>query len=423
MPKQRTRICIEGWYYLMVLAFIIGGAVMREINLLLFVAGILIGPLVISWRIVGRSLQQVSAYRKLPAGISAGEMLIAEVTVTNGRRKGDAWGVTVEDCLKLASADVGTSARDAWVSGESVRVFFPKIAAQATNTANYQGRLDRRGRYEVGPLMISTRFPLGLMRRTITMPDKQFLYVYPRMGRMTAAWMQMVQPSRIGSRRSQQRQGSREGEFHSLRDHRSGDSQRWIHWRTTARRNRLTVKQFERQQSQNLELLLDLWVPNNLSEELRAAQQRQIEQIISFAATVCADHCRRGSSRLLLGVAGANVETVGGVTSMGLLEECLEKLAVARASETDRLPGLLDDVLTDVHPESRVVVLSPRQTDLSDTERFESIWQKPRERSTLGRVLCLPASSPEFRGCFELQERVESKVRNSPAGFHVRRPA
>ena len=422
MPKQRTTICVEGWYYLMVLAFIIGGAIMREINLLLFVAGILIGPLVISWRLVARALCQVTAVRRLPTGIESGEVLIAEVTVTNGRRKGDAWGITVEDSIKLAVADGHSPAEDGWVSGEMVRVFFPRVAAGEASTAHYQGRLDRRGRYEVGPLRMSTRFPLGLLRRTVAISDKKELYVFPKMGRMTSAWMQVAQPSRVGSRRSQQRLGSVEGEFHSLRDHRSGDSQRWIHWRTTARRNKLTVKQFERQQSQNLDIILDLWLPSNLADEMRGTWQDQIEQIISFAATVCVDQCRRGSSRLLLGIAGARVEQVGGVTSAGLLEECLEKLAVARPTDVDRLPPLLDDVLSHSHSESPVVVLSPGATDLSDTQRFESIWQKPRERAMLGRVMCLRVDSREFRECFNMHDGFATSNADSPVGFHVGRP-
>jgi uncharacterized protein (DUF58 family) len=191
-----------------------------------------------------------------------------------------------------------------------------------------------------------------------------------------------------------------EGEFHSLRDWRGGDSKRWIHWRTSARRNRLSIKQFERQQSQDMALLVELWLPPDAD----ADDLRRVEEVISFAATVVANHCRRGSSRLLLGIAGSQQETVAGVTSMGLLEECLEELAVALPTSEDRLPQLLDDVLRSARPETRVVVLSTRPTDLSDTERFEAIWQKPCERATLGRVLCCAADSPEFKACFEAED-------------------
>ena len=394
MSKQRTRICIEGWYYLLVLAFIVGGAMMREINLLLFVAGILIGPMAISWRLVNRVLQQLDVVHKLPTGIGAGEMLVAEVKVTNGRRRLDAWGITVEDRIVRCDSD-----GDGQEQGETVRVLFPHISTQQTCVANYQGRIERRGRYAVGPLEMSTRFPLGLLRRCVTWTEKKDLYVYPRMGRLKPQWLQMMQPARVGSRRSQQRQGMVEGEFHSLRDWRGGDSKRWIHWRTSARRNKLSVKQFERQQSQNMAILVELWLPTKPDND----DLRRAEEVISFAATVVANHCRRGSSRLSMSIAGSELETVAGVTSTGLLEECLEKLAVASSTSKDRLPELLDTVLSTARPESRIVILSTRQTDLSDTERFEKIWHKPRERATLGRVKCLAVDDPEFKACFELE--------------------
>lgn len=396
MAKQRTRISIEGWYYLLVLAFIVGGAMMREINLLLFVAGILMGPMIISWRLVNRDLQQVDVIHKLPTGIGAGEVLVAEVAVTNARRRMDTWGVTVEDRIVYCDPD-----QNGQETGESVRVFFSHVPTQETRVANYQGRIQRRGRYAVGPLELSTRFPLGLLRRTVTFTGKQYLYVYPRMGRLKSQWLQMMQPARIGSRRSQQRQGMVEGEFHSLRDWRGGDSKRWIHWRTSARRNKLSVKQFERQQSQNLAVLIDLWLPPDADDD----DFRRVEDVISFAATVVANHCRRGSSRLLLGIAGFKQETVAGVASTGLLEECLEELAVAQPTTVDCLPTLLNEVLSTARPESRVVVLSTRQTELSDTERFEDIWHKPRERATLGRVICFAADSPDFKACVELEEQ------------------
>ena len=40
--KKRISICREGLYYLVVLSFIMAGAVMREINLLVVIAGMML---------------------------------------------------------------------------------------------------------------------------------------------------------------------------------------------------------------------------------------------------------------------------------------------------------------------------------------------------------------------------------------------
>ena len=50
--RQITRICPEGWYYLFVVLFIIGGAVLGQVNLLVVLAGLTIGPLLFNWRLV-----------------------------------------------------------------------------------------------------------------------------------------------------------------------------------------------------------------------------------------------------------------------------------------------------------------------------------------------------------------------------------
>ena len=39
MLRKTTTICREGWYYLFVLSFIVTGAILREINLLVVLTG------------------------------------------------------------------------------------------------------------------------------------------------------------------------------------------------------------------------------------------------------------------------------------------------------------------------------------------------------------------------------------------------
>lgn len=43
--RRRVGICREGVYYLFVLAFIVGGATARDLNLLFILAGMMVGPL------------------------------------------------------------------------------------------------------------------------------------------------------------------------------------------------------------------------------------------------------------------------------------------------------------------------------------------------------------------------------------------
>jgi uncharacterized protein (DUF58 family) len=254
----------------------------------------------------------------------------------------------------------------------------------------------QRGHYVFGPVHVSTRFPLGLLRRSIQLDAVDRLVVYPRVGQLTDKWTQLVQSRRVGSRHTRHRHGLVEGDFYGLRDWRSGDSRRWIHWRTSARRGSLKIRQFEQQRNQNLALLVDLWQGAAADED----QLDTCERAVSFAATVMEDTCRRGGCQLLLGTAGQGVHCIRGSASMGLLYEVMDHLAGVAASCEDRLPELIGRALERVTPDMKLVVLGTRLNDLSDTERFALVWDDPAKRNLLGQATCLDVSRDQAKEYF-----------------------
>lgn len=100
-----------------------------------------------------------------------------------------------------------------------------------------------------------------------------------------------------------------EADFYGLRDWRPGDSRRWIHWRTSARRGSLVVRQFEQRRSQDLALLVDLWQPTQPSE----AELAHVETAVSFVATLLADACQQSGRQLMIQIAAAAPLAVSGV--------------------------------------------------------------------------------------------------------------
>ena len=382
---RRTRICLEGWCYLILVAFIVGGAVIREINLLLFVAGIMLCPLVLSWRLLVRMLASVSVERRLPHGVGAGELFSVKLVVSNLHRRLGVWGLVVESEIRKLNASKSAAT--------SSIAFFPFIKQQAQAKQSFDCRIRERGAYQFGRLRFSSRFPMGLIKRTLVVGTPVTVFVYPKLGRLRRKWLETIQPSQLGNQRSQHRPGLTEGEFHSLRDWRNSDSRRWIHWRTSARRNQLTVRQFERRQNRNLAVLLELRSDESTRED--------IERAIRFVATIVATHCRTGSSHLLLGIAGQTLEIVTGISSAGLMQDCMEILATAMASPEHRLPELVDQALNQIEPQTRVVVVSTHPVDLSDTNRFATVWDQPTKRNLFSRVMCLEATAENLAAFFE----------------------
>ena len=86
-PSRYILLTREGWYYVLVLGFIIGGAILREVNLLVLLAGMMLGPLLFSWRWVATTIGGLSCERHLPRTTSAGEPLVVELEIANERRR------------------------------------------------------------------------------------------------------------------------------------------------------------------------------------------------------------------------------------------------------------------------------------------------------------------------------------------------
>ena len=415
--QRKTILCREGWCYLFVLGMVLAGAMMREINLLLMLACLLAGPLLLSWPMMAATLRGLKIARRLPQGVYAGDLLVVNLELANTRRRLGSWAVVVEETI-----DRPDDHPDDHPDGGPVRprVFFPYVRAGHARQAAYRGRLARRGRYEVGPLRVSTRFPFGLWRRTITLGRSDSLIIYPRLGRLTRDWVTRRHESFEGAQQRQQRYIRREGEFFGVRDWRSGDSRRWIHWRSSARRDKLVVRQFEQPHNRDVVVLVDLWKPahpkvagNPTPTDVDAVNAGTIdvdavELAVSFAATVIADLCRKGGAEVWLGTTGKRPpgkrpRCTSGPASPILLQDAMEHLAVAQSDGEDHLAELLDDVLGQIRPGTEVVLITTRPVDLTDTSRWGTMWTDPARRAMIGRIRCVDTSGTDWERYFQVQ--------------------
>jgi uncharacterized protein (DUF58 family) len=390
--KKRITMCREGLYYVVVLSFIVVGAILREINLLVVVAGMMLAPLLINIRLAIATLHRLRITRKIPANICAGDLLCVDILATNARRWLASWAVIVED-------------RVAWEGGEhdgsrrKVEVFVPHVGPGQTETTSYRGRLMRRGSYRFGPLRVSTRFPLGLVRRSVTMEDEQTLVVFPRVGTLRQAWYALLRAEQSGASIGRSRKGLHEGDFYGLRDWRAGDSRRWIHWRTSARRGALAVREFEQQHEQKLVVLLDLWAPDEPSDD----QSDRVELAISFAASIVADQCRRGGSQLWVGTAGESAEVIYGASSPNILQEIMMHLALVKASSSTPLSELLPRGLSQLRGDGRLVVVSTRPLDLRGGGRLAELRENPQALHALQQCLVIDVGSQQLGEYFVVE--------------------
>lgn len=369
--------------YLGILLVLLLSAMTSGINLLVLLFGMLLGVLVVSMLLVRPALRGAVARRRLPSGVFAGQPFAVEVELKNKSRYLSAWSISVRDGFR-------TDGQQHWPA-----VWFPRVAGGRSRNGVYRAVLPRRGRYQLGPLRLTTSFPVGLAQATRTLPAEESLIVYPRPGKLTARWTQGWDDLDVSRSRDALRRTSVEEEFRSLREFRAGDSTRLIHWRTSARKGELMVREFEYPQTQDSVVLLDLWTPDDASP----AQLQVVEDAVSFAATVCATACRNGRGRVVLGIAGREKQLIQGPASPGLVHRLLTALACATASSSTDPKGLLEEIHRYGTAEGRLVIVGTRPTD----------WLRPGGSGTVPRPLgwsrartrVLDASSPEFPSYFQ----------------------
>lgn len=110
----------------------------------------------------------------------------------------------------------------------------------------------RRGRFPLGPVDIRTSDPFGLFPRTTHLRESGHIVVLPPVVRLQAYGVPAGRLS--GGEAIRQRTHQLTPNASTVRDYAPGDSLNRIHWKSTARMQRLIAKEFE------FDPLADIWV-------------------------------------------------------------------------------------------------------------------------------------------------------------------
>ncbi len=118
-------------------------------------------------------------------------------------------------------------------------------------------RPERRGAYRLEFVYLALLSRLGLWQQIHRVACRAELHVYPDIKQIGeyALLARTNRLSQIGVR--QTRKIGQDNNFERLRDYQRDDNYKHIDWRTTARRQKLTVRQFQTDQSQRVIFLLD----------------------------------------------------------------------------------------------------------------------------------------------------------------------
>lgn len=297
------------------LVCMLGAAFVQRVNLLILVVGLFVAPLPGAMLLGALNLRRLRFERRLPAELFVGKPFLTTWRIENLHQHTAVLGVRIED---RAPAE--------FVRGETEMVL-PALAPGEIIELGYSATPTGRGRFRFGHLIVRSTFPMGIFLRTIHWPLPREVVVFPRIGAVTGI---PVRRSARGWQTAREGKGGKEPgheQYRDLREFREGDDPRRIHWRTSARRGKLILKEFEAKGGLDVILLIEAWLPQP-TPEARA----NLEWIISLAASLSLDILRDRETRLTVAIAGEMPRIVTGHLSRGLYEQILTELALTRGT-------------------------------------------------------------------------------------------
>ena len=452
---EQVTLTAEGFAYLTVASFITIGSVLRNVNLLILMTGIMFAPIFINWRLAVHRVRSLRGRRQLPTRIHANQMVSVQWNCENAHGSVPALNVIVKDQIRRAPDDRQTLERSSHPKGFSEsnldrRLFaelrdrlFGRSIDQATAESlvrfqslkvgrseiqTYRAFFPQRGKYWFGPAEINCSFPFGLILSRQRIGQESQVLVGPELGVLSPIWEKRLNSTATGADSVRRSRAVEEDDFFALRRWRSGDSRKNIHWRSTAKQRFPIVKQFVERNNRDFALVLDLFVDD---EQPEAAQD--CESALSFAATTLLSVKSIVEGQAAIAVCGNTRKVYRSKTVGGLVAEAMPALAVAAGHHApDIIEGIVS-CLEAVSSGTPIYVISSRempanlqleadadaeqkQDTLAERKRIQrSRYIARRMRMGLPMVRWLNVQSNEFKEIFSIDVKSKQPVSKVPA--------
>jgi uncharacterized protein (DUF58 family) len=335
-PRRRYHFHFPGVLYVVVTLLVAVGAINSQNNLLFGALGLAIGGMLVSGIISGSGLMGMSLERVPQEHGMVGRPLTLRYRVSNRNRLLPAFGVHIEEQPPRT-----------WASGEdrSWRTFFESVhsfLAQVPARGRVVGEAEvipqRRGVVSFERVLVWSKFPFGLTRKSITFAAPHSVVIQPPLLPLRPGVIHRITARALHGVGAERTVGMGE-EFFGLREYAPGDSPRLIAWKRSARAGSLIVRQ------QAAPAPLRLWVIVRFGVAASRGQAAQDERAIALAAAVLRESAAAGVAvGLVIPIAGVVHPPRSGQVGGWHMEQLLGNLSVLdlpalRASaEVERLP-------------------------------------------------------------------------------------
>jgi uncharacterized protein (DUF58 family) len=277
-------------------------------------------------------------------------------------------------------------------------LLFARVPAGERQSGHYQARLNRRGRYRLGPARLTARFPLGIVERGHMYALPGEILVYPRLGRLSSRWMREHFLASDLVERRELRQGAFDDEFHRIREYRWGDNPRAIHWRSSARHNALMIREYHQSRDLNLVVMVDLWLPARPEPQDR----ERMELALCVAATMCVSHMKESrDSTLHVALAGKQLARWNGESRMSNVDPLMDLFATAEGTPQPAVAAMLQQAASKRLRGARIVLVTPRALSSAGRQDLERIVSQETVHDAAGPLEIVEADYDRLASIFE----------------------
>ncbi len=225
------------------------------------------------------------------------------------------------------------------------------VDEQSENCWSVQGICSRRGSYTLGPTELRTGDPFGVYTISLDYPVATTMLVMPPV--VPLPDIQIAPGGRAGEGRRRVESWERTVNAAGVRDYFPGDSLSWVHWRSTAHRDELSVRLFDSTPTSDWWIFLDL----NQPVQIEQGQHSTLEHGVILAASLADLGLRSGRA---VGLVALGKDSVWLPPRQGEPQrwQILRELALVSAGSHS-----LQDVLSRAKPafkqRSSIIVITP----------------------------------------------------------------
>jgi uncharacterized protein (DUF58 family) len=314
-----------------------------------------------SWLLVGLSVMLVVSYvwarslrdrvtaqrRTLGTWVVAGDQLVEQFTLTN-----EGWLPVLWARVRDGSAVPGYAVDRVETAGSG-----------SQRSWDTTGVCQRRGVFRLGPWRLEMADPLGLFQVTQHYPVTTTIMVYPRASHLPN--LELPRGRAPGRATSAERAAAETITVGGIRQYAQGDSLRRVHWPATAHHDELMVREFDREPSGDVWLIVDMDAGVQAGHDAEATQ----EYAVILAASLAAQFARQGERRGVgLLMSGRNPQLLPPARGQAQLWRILGELAEAEPAPGLSLDALLRQASSSLGSGRTLVLVTPSQ---------DSAWVAP----------------------------------------------